>query len=227
MKLSLKYILGAALAVTAGASQAAVVGVIGGLSSAGVAPAIIAAPPHALDDAVTNRGQEAFNERQGVLLAAPLAVDGGFIAAGTRVDSHMIFLNSVGTTALSHFGVDWVFSGPILGVMSDGGGTLEAASTPLLGAPATNYTVPFGGSGPAAPFPARGLEGNDGTGLGPFPKDGYALIAPNVLRVGMAVTEPGDWIRVVTLNPIPVPAAAPLLGGALLALGLFRRRKRN
>ncbi len=42
--------------------------------------------------------------------------------------------------------------------------------------------------------------------------DGYAILAPNQLRVSMLVTEPGDWIRVVT---VPEPATLLLLGTGL------------
>lgn len=207
-------------AVSASSALAALVSVTGPLSSDGTAAAIIAAPTDILDDLVTNTGMQGFDERQNVLLTAPLSVDGGTIAAGTRVDSHMIFLNSDGNGRLEHFGVTWTFARNILGVMSDSGGTLEAASTAFLGAPGTNYTVTGPATGPAAPFGARGLEGNNGTGLG---SDGY-FFSGNVLTIGMEVTEPGDWVRVVTA-PIPVPAALPLLVGALGGLGLLRARK--
>ena len=66
-------------------------------------------------------------------------------------------------TRLNHFEVEWVFDGLILGIMSDRRGEMEAASSFELGAPGTNYTVRSPGSGPAAPFNARGLEGNNGT----------------------------------------------------------------
>ncbi len=148
---------------------------------------IIAAPASIVDDppGAVNTAQQAFNEQQGVTLPANLAVDGGFIPAGTVVDSHMIFLNTDGPTEASDQGVLWTFDGPVLGVMSDGTGALEVASSALLGAVGTTY--------PAAPFPARGLEAGD-------PLDNYT-VAANTITVGMHVTEPGDWIRVVTSAP--------------------------
>lgn len=204
-------------------SQAALISVAGPASSMGAAAAIIAAPAHALDDVIAATAMQGFNEAQGLTTSVLHATDGGSIAAGTRVDSHMIFLNSQGTANLSHFGVIWTFSEAIIGIMSDGGGLLEAASTFELGAPGTNYTAVFGGSGPAAPFPARGLEGNNGSGLG---GDGYQLLAPNVLRVGMNVSEPGDWIRVVTRAAVvhePGTWALVLLG----AFGILVSRRRQ
>jgi len=204
-------------------AQATIIGVAPApLSSMGTAPAIIAAPAHALDDVVTNTGMQGFDEAQGVLTSVAHATDSGVIPAGTLVNSHMIFLNSEGSGQLSHFGVVWTFADPIIGIMSDSGGTLEAASTFELGAPGTNYTVTFAGSGPAAPFAARGLEGNNGTGLG---ADGYMLLSPTMLQVGMVVTEPGDWIRVITsARSVPEPGTLGLLVLAL-GLGFGLRRK--
>jgi hypothetical protein len=162
----------------------AILGVFGGAMALGsviAGPDIIAAPASVIDDppGATNDHQQAFDEAQGVLLPADLAVDGGIIPAGILVDSHMIFLNTEGGT----FATDtqtWTFDGPILGVMSNSNGSLEVASTPILGAAGTVY--------PAAPFAARGMEGGDS----------YA-VAGNQITVHMSVTEPGDWIRVVTV----------------------------
>ena len=211
MKTFLASLCFAILAVPA---SAAIVSVSGPLSSAGALASIIAAPTSVVDDApgAENTGMQGFSEVQGFTLLSDLAVDGGSIAAGTIVDSHMIFLNSSGTTFIRHgIGqggpVQWTFDGTILGVMSDQRGTLEAASNSILGALGTAYPGGFG---------ARGLEGND-----------FYSVAGNVLSLGMAVSEPGDWIRVVTQAPapVPLPAAGWLLIAGLGALGAAARRR--
>ncbi len=110
-----------------------------------------------VDGAAANLAQEAFDESQGVLLAAPLAVDAGFIPVGTIVDSHMIFLNKPDGVAgvVTDVGRVWTFDKPVVGVMSDSTGTLEVASSALLGATGTTY--------PGVPFGARGMEGGTRT----------------------------------------------------------------
>ena len=201
----------AALFCAATAANAAIIDVVGGNSSLGTAAAKIAAPADVRDDAATNTGQQGFDEKQNVLLGADLAVDGDTIAAGTRVDSHMIFLNTEGDTLAEHFRVLWTFSGTILGVMSNVNGSLEANSSAILGAMGTTY------SGILA---NRGLE-NTGCNM----TDGYS-VAGATLCLTMRVTEPGDWIRVVTAaTPVPLPAGLPLLLAGLGGIGLLRARK--
>ena len=201
-----------AMSVMAGRANGALIGVSGPLSNLSIPPAIIAPPYHALDDIAINVGMQGFDEIQDFTTTVPHAHDFGVIEAGTLVDSHMIFLNSPGGYFLSHYDVVWTFSGNIIGVMSDIGGYLEAASTFELGAPGTNYTVTFPGSGPAAPFLARGME----------VEDSYTLLGPSTLRVNMIVSEPGDWIRVVTVVPVPGAVLLGMLG--LVVAGLKLRK---
>ena len=172
-------------------------------------PDIIAAPPSIIDDppGAVNDHQQGFNERQNVLLAVNINVDGGSISAGTLVNSHMIFMNTLGSL-LANDVQTWTFDGLILGVMSDGPGALEAATTPLLGALGTVYP---------APFANRGLESNDAY-----------IVAGNQLTLRDSVTEPGDWIRVVTAARVP-DTSPGLWGYASVAIILawYRRRLRS
>jgi len=183
-------------------AYAALTGVAGGNSSSGVAAEIIAAPAQALDEVAANLGMQGFNEAQNVVTSQAYGIDGDTaIAAGTLVSSHMIFLNSAGPFRITHLEVTWTFDGPILGVMSDRDGTLEAASTGELGAPGTEYPSPM--------FADRGLE--------PLGEDGYTVNG-NSITVSMGVTEPGDWIRVITAGRVPaVPEPGTLM---LLVSGL-------
>ncbi|MEO1015684.1 MAG: hypothetical protein AAFX08_10905 [Pseudomonadota bacterium] len=218
MKYSLIVGLSAAFALSATASQAAIIGVNDpGASSAGTMAEILPTAPMAVNNGSQfNTGMQGFDERQNVVLASAVSVDnngeianGGVVAAGTRVDSHMIFLNKQNGVSgrLSHEDVVWSFSGEILGVISGTNGADEAASNAALGAVGTTY--------PGA-FSNRGLENNDS----------YSVFG-NELTVSMFVTQPGDWIRVITASPIPVPGALPLMLAGLAGLGGLSRRRRE
>lgn len=225
---SLAAAAGLAIAVmTVGTASAAIIGVSGPNSSVGTAASIITAPSNVQDDNVFNSGQQGFDEAQGVITSQAFDVYGGSIAAGTRVDSHMIFLNSQGNTAVGHYNVEWTFSGTILGVMADIWGNHEAASSGELGAAATVYDN--GVNAESAPFQNRGLEGQYWNANNLNTNDAFLIggVDNNILTLSMYVTEPGDWIRVVTVSAVPLPAALPLYGAGVAVLGFlgWRRRK--
>ena len=78
----------------------------------------------------------------------------------------------------------------------------------------------FNDGGSSLPFAAAGLEQNN-----ILTGDGY-VINGLLLNLRMEVTEPGDWIRVITASAVPVPAALFLFGPALLGfMGLRRKAK--
>ena len=182
----------------AGTAYAAIIAVDGPPSSRGEAAAIIEAPPSVYDDAFFADAMRGFDERQGVVLRKKLLVDGGSVAAGTAVDSHLIFLSPYPDHPTRHVTVTWRFSGPVLAVMSDTHCSLQMRSDPLLGNPGTQYP------GRSA---FRGMErllrdhyGFRGMGrrLGDhYEMDGETLI------VTMTVPHLGDWIRVITAAGYP------------------------
>jgi len=179
---------------------------------------IIDAPTDITGQGATNVVIQAFNEAAGVILGHDLAVDGGSIAAGRMVDSHMIFLNTPeGISASGGFSalglVSFTFAKKILGVMSDSKGILEIASSYLpgtldhyLGADGTTYPLDW--------YYSRGMERTD-----------HYNVGGKTINLRMGVTSPGDWIRVVTVSPVPLPATFWLFAGALGVLGLNRARQ--
>lgn len=169
----------------AGQAPAAILAVDGPPSSRGDLAAIIDAPPSVYDDAFFAHGMRGFDERQDVVLRKKLLVDGGSVAAGTAVDSHLIFLSPFPDHPTRHVAVTWRFSGPVLGVMSDTHCSLQMRSDPLLGNPGTQYP------GRSA---FRGMELRLG--------DHYEFTG-ETLTVTMTVPQLGDWIRVITAAGYP------------------------
>ncbi len=179
---------------------------------------IIDAPTDITMSGQTNLSIQAFNEAAGVILGHDLAVDGGIIAAGRMVASHMIFLNTPtgvsGSGGFSGLGlISFEFSRKILGVMSDSRGALEALSsylpgtlTHFLGASDTLYQTQWAYS--------RGMEKTD-----VYNFDGKTI------NLRMGVTNPGDWIRVVTVSPVPLPYSVWMLLAAMFGLAAVRYRK--
>ena len=206
----MKHLLLLTAMLFAANSQAALVAVSG--------KGKIVSPKSVQEDYPVNWKQWGFDEQQGVVLTRDVDVDDTTILKGTKVDSHLIFLNSKGKKKLKKT-AKWTFDGDIIGVMSDRYGTLINKSNDLFAAFGDYFT-----KGKTLPFKGAGFEGSI---------DDYLLNsfgAPTMLKVTMKVREPGDWIRVLTLSkdvsPVPVPAAAWLLAPALIGfMGL--RKKAN
>jgi len=102
----------------------------------------------------------------------------------------------------------WIFAGDIIGIMTASFGADVAASSPFLGATGTIY--PGGG------FTAYGLEGNDS----------FSIVG-DTLTLTMYVSEPGDWIRVITASSVPEPSTVLLLGSGLVGLIGYRMKKKS
>lgn len=170
---------------------------------------VIPTPLNVGEDNPTNSEIQAFNEGVGVLLAADLLVDGVTIDAGTRVDSHMIFLNTSGQTEVTATAT-FSFDQEIIGVMSSQGGSNLFLSDDIVNGPVTYLSGGYGSN--------RGLEDNDTA-------DFYTVTSMFDIDVGMHVTEPGDWMRVITVSAVPIPAGILLLPMGLFALGAMRRRR--
>ena len=205
---------------------------------------IIAAPDAALDSSISDPAlMLGFNEQQGVVLSRDIEVDipelgpadwvydpswSAIIPEGKKVDSHMILLNVPdGSPGLELADIEWTFDGMILGVMSDRNGVREALSTDILGAPDTLYPTDGGPDVGALPgsgatfegFPLRGQERH-------VPGNDFYEIMGDTLSVDMAVIQPGDWIRVVTMDvPEPGSVMALFALGALGAAGVLKRKQ--
>jgi hypothetical protein len=131
-------------------------------------------PPLAVgEDMIDRPDLIAFDEAQGVLLEAPLALDTGVVPAGTVVALHHVLFDGTGGRQTA-----WVlFDAPILGLATTPG-TL-AATDALAGV----ETLFLG-------HDLRGLEPRDRAWIDPG--------NPRRLWVDWAGSSPGDHLRVVT-----------------------------
>lgn len=190
-------LLGAALMVS-GAVNAAVLSTTGNIVQIMTPTLVNNAAPN------SNANMLMFNEVQNAVLHTAVTTSNGIIAAGTRVSSYMVLLNHVKAsdrTVLNLSGTA-TFDSAILGLIT----TVADlnASDAILGAVGTTY----------ATFNMRGLEDLEAVSyLG------------DTATLTLNVTQPGDWMRIVTISTVPVPAAGFLLFGALGGLAALRRRK--
>ena len=198
-------------AIAATHASAAVISAVGASEYVGVGPGT-----HITNNAPGSNTEYLYiNEAQGVTLGSALTTDQGAIAAGSIVDSHMIFLNrgdtNGGSANLLDLDAVFEFSGRILGTMSDIHGGARMVPSDFLGG---IYTY--------ANFNNRGLERSGQH------KDEFQITGANdtFLNAQFNVTQPGDWMRVVTVAPVPVPAGLVLLVSGLAGFGALKRRKK-
>lgn len=197
----MKNIFGAALLAasffTGSVASAAVLSVTGNVSVIGTPSSVTNAAPS------SSTSMLVFNEVQNLILGSDITTSTGTILAGARVNSQMVLLNRTRSNGLLSLNGTVSFDGLILGFITSTAGL--AATDAILGAVGTTYEQ----------FVLRGLEGNE-TVSG----QGTSTLALNLI-----VRQPGDWMRVVTVAAVPVPAAGFLLFGALGGLAALRRRK--
>jgi hypothetical protein len=155
-----------------------------------------------------------WDELQNHVLAASLttdaysAVPSVVLAAGTVINSHMLFFDPKYSTSRTG---TFTFDGDILGIIE---GDQTLFDTDFLGSPSATY--------PAAVFNLRGLETNTDS----------ILVSGNTITLRYTASNPGDQLRVLTRadggtgNEVPEPGTYALIGAGLIGLGLLRRKRK-
>lgn len=167
-----------------------------------VAPAVvkIPAPASVLPGALVGPDIRAFDERQDVLLTAPLFVDHqgptpvnqpsdlkpGWIPAGTCIRSHYVHYDPAGAASAAG---GMQLEGNIVGVIVRPP-TLDASN--YLGAFNTTYPPNAGAGACLVGTNQCGLEITVPT------QDSFVISSPDVLRVSLTAGNPGDRMRVIT-----------------------------
>jgi hypothetical protein len=182
---------------------------------------IVSAPSVVTADFIIDGGlpsQLIFAEQRGVILANPLSIDAGTIPAGETVDSYFFAVNA---SNIAFANTSVTFDSPILGIIYQDGSLLQLnpnfANSNFLGAVGTTYT----------------LSGCIYCGFEATPDMDTASFIGNTAFFHNDYSRPGDFARIITVDPHPVPGpiAGAGLPGLILAsggiLGWWRRRQKT
>lgn len=225
--------------VVTGVALASALGICANTAAVGTAAAdiigtngltIVSAPSLVTADFIVNSSgalpaQLIFAERQGVLLSAPLIMDTGIIPAGTLVNSYFVAFNdNIGAIVNTSATFDFAVLGITFADVNDAYNHPNAGINPnfltsnFLGAVGTTYSL--------ATCTFCGFE------MPPLPDPDSASFAGNTAFFHNNYSNPGDFARIITLDP-PQPVPGPIVGaglpGIILAsggfLGWWRRRR--
>lgn len=160
---------------------------------------------------VAGKDVNGMNELTGVTLAAPVAIDGGSLPLGMKVDSHIVWTNF---TATSGIVAKVNFAGTIVGIITRSNTVNFLTPTnPIFGLLGTTYLNANN----------WGMEnGASFAGL----SEGVVISGSNEITFTSTGTGP-DYVRVLTV-PVPEPGSIAVLGlGAVGLVFAGYRRRRN
>ena len=159
---------------------------------------------------VAGKNVMGMNERTGVTLAAPVTIDGGTLAAGTKVDSHIVFSDFVATSGIV---AKVKFAGTIVGIITRSNPTNFLTPTnPIFGLLGTTYLN-------------ANNWGMENGALFAGLTEGVVISGSNEITFTSTGIGP-DYVRVLTV-PVPEPGSVAVLslGAVGLVFAGYRRRR--